>query len=62
MLFTSSSSRVSEKIALQSLMCSDNPSLTPTIDPATEGWKKILKTLDEFKDDLFKTREVNDLV
>ena len=36
MMFTSSSS-LSENIAVQSLICSENPSLTPTIDPATNG-------------------------
>ena len=37
MLFTSSSSKTRENTALESLICSDRPSLTPTIDPATAG-------------------------
>lgn len=36
MLFMSSSSNSSEKMALVSFMCSESPSLTPTIEPATD--------------------------
>lgn len=35
MLFTSSLSSTRENTAFESLICSDRPSLTPTIDPAT---------------------------
>ncbi|URE42629.1 hypothetical protein MUK42_13591 [Musa troglodytarum] len=37
MLFMSSSSNSSENMAFVSLICSDRPSLTPTMDPATDG-------------------------
>lgn len=65
MLFTSSSSRTSENTALVSLICSDKPSRTPIIDPATAGCSSTYHTIpEEWKsirnnavDDLMRTQE-----